>query len=125
MPCQDTWLESERATSDAQQRRQERVRNLAIYVNGCIPHKGKIGYDHQENTRFLCSTIKKMSQHQLDTIVYDGRIKEARDLADWWEEHQEMDRKREKEEGERARLRKLKKGALAKLTDEERAVLGI
>lgn len=125
MACQDTWLESERAADERQRRRKERVRNLAIYVNGCIPHKGKIGYDHQENTRFLCSTLKKMSKDQLDTIVYDGRIKEARDLADWWEEHQEMDRQREKEEGEKARLRKVKKDALAKLTLEERTVLGI
>lgn len=35
-----------------------------------------------------------MTEEQRNKYIYDGRINECRDIADWWEEHQEADRKR-------------------------------
>jgi hypothetical protein len=49
-------------------------------------------------TALLCSTIKNLSKTELDDIVYNGRNKESRRLADWWEKHQELDRLREQQE---------------------------
>jgi transposase len=125
MPCQDTWLESDRDYEIQHEIRVERVKKLTGYLARQLGLIHTPLHDHQENTRFLCSNIKKMNQRQLDTIVYDGLNKMARDLADWWEEHQEMDREREKEQQEKARERELRKTALAKLTDEERKILRV
>jgi cytosine/adenosine deaminase-related metal-dependent hydrolase len=43
----------------------------------------------------------------------------------WWEQHQEADRKAQEAKTEKARLAKIKKDALAKLTPEEKKILGI
>jgi hypothetical protein len=47
------------------------------------------------------------------------------EVRDWWEAHQEADRKAQEAKDERARKAKLKKDALAKLSDEEKKILGI
>ena len=43
----------------------------------------------------------------------------------WWEKHQEADRKAKEAEEEKLRNAKIKKQALAKLSAEEKKVLGI
>lgn len=43
----------------------------------------------------------------------------------WWDKHKELDRQQRAAEAENERKHKLKMGALAKLTDEERKLLGI
>jgi len=43
----------------------------------------------------------------------------------FWEKHKEFDRKRKAEQAEKLRLEEVKKAALAKLTNEEKAALGI
>ena len=43
----------------------------------------------------------------------------------WWKKHQEDDRRAREKAEARARREQLKQEALAKLTDEERKVLGI
>ena len=47
------------------------------------------------------------------------------EVREWWEKHQEADRKAKEAKAEKARLAKLKKEALAKLSDEEKKILGI
>jgi hypothetical protein len=41
----------------------------------------------------LCSTCRKMTKDQKDTIMYDGRSPKARKLADWWDLHKKQDKK--------------------------------
>lgn len=62
------------------------------------------------------------TNHQvLDLIDYaEAGIKRS-DLEVWWKNHQELDNRHREEE----RLKKVKKAALAKLSAEERKVLGI
>lgn len=43
----------------------------------------------------------------------------------WWDEHKRLDAIQRAEEAEQERKHKVKMGALAKLTDEERKLLGI
>lgn len=74
-------------------------------------------------TPTLCGLIKKMTSTQLDKIVYDGRKAEARQLAQWWEEHQKADERRQAEDAEKTAKEKLKKQALKKLTKAERKAL--
>ena len=81
--------------------------------------------DDDEGIVQLCGTLKRMSEDQINTIVYNARDKNARALADWWEEHQEIDAKRDQKEAEEDRKKKLRESALKKLTKEERKALGI
>jgi hypothetical protein len=64
-----------------------------------------------------------MTEDQLNTIVYNGRDATSRDLADWWDEHEEADRKREAKEQEQARQRALAESAMQKISREELAAL--
>lgn len=71
----------------------------------------------EDNTRTLCKLLKKASQKELTKLFKDARIKEARELAEWWEKHQELDKERE--------LSDRKKNILSKLTAEEIEILGL
>lgn len=74
----------------------------------------------------LCSLLRSLPDDQLEALVYNAKDKGARALADWWEEHQEVDRKRAQLAKEQAELEAFRAAALAKLTPEEQqAVLGI
>ena len=89
--------------------------------------KASIPYEQSldQNTARLCSKIKELTSEQLDRIVYDGRSAPARRLADWWDKHQEQDRKREAREAEQRYQQGLRKQGLAKLTNDERKALGL
>jgi hypothetical protein len=61
------------------------------------------------------------SVNPLDHIDYAEAGIKREDLEAWWKNHKMLDEKHREEE----RLKKVKKAALAKLTTEERKVLGI
>lgn len=42
-----------------------------------------------EATNILCSFCKKKG----DDFIYNGRFKEIRRLADWWDKHKEIDKR--------------------------------
>ena len=46
----------------------------------------------------LCKLCSDMSEDEQSRIIYDGRNPTARQLATWWDEHEEADRKRLAEE---------------------------
>lgn len=51
---------------------------------------------HLDNyTRSLCEILKDLNEAEQNRIIYDGRNRDARELAEWWEHHQEADKKRE------------------------------
>lgn len=43
-------------------------------------------------TPMLCEKIRALNEDELNQIVYNGRDKESRMLADWWDEHDKFDR---------------------------------
>jgi len=47
------------------------------------------------------------------------------EVREWWEQHQEADRKAREARERKAREAKIRKEALAKLTPEEKKILGI
>jgi hypothetical protein len=51
----------------------------------------------------LCGVLGKMSEKDIDAIVYNGRDPMARKLADWWEEHQREDWIRGEAEAKKAK----------------------
>lgn len=42
-----------------------------------------------EATRILCTFCRTVG----DDYIYNGRFKERRQLADWWDEHKEIDKR--------------------------------
>ena len=41
----------------------------------------------------LCDKIKSLNESEEETILYNGRDKDSRKLATWWDEHLEADEK--------------------------------
>ena len=82
-------------------------------------------YCKEDYVAELCSAIRALTQEEMDRIVYDGRNPEARKLADWWDKHQEADRKRQEEEECEQKRKDLRNAGLAKLTPEEIEALGL
>ena len=77
------------------------------------------------HTSWLCEELGNMSEENKDKIIYNGRNKVARQLADWWDKHQEADKKRERKEmKEKGELKEIGI-ALDKLTPRERELLKV
>lgn len=76
-------------------------------------------------TKMLCKLCKEMNSKQKSKIIYNAHSEESRKLANWWENHQLEDKRREEEEKRKADLDKLKKKALSKLTKKEIEILNI
>lgn len=126
MPCNSDYMEPTQAEINSKITAQ----NL-IYVYRCLGNKvpgkyieaAKHFYGDVSNLNNmvveLCAIIRGLTSTQLNEIVYDGRKKESRQLADWWEEHDAADRKREIEEYNKEREKELYEQAKAKLTGEE------
>ena len=55
-------------------------------------------YCNRDHTEALCFTLNNLSEIQIERIVYNARDKQARKLADWWEDHQAIDELRIKQE---------------------------
>lgn len=110
MPCNSDYLEP-----DVREVRSRELSELISYVIGTGEFEGwydtaKISvyisvyrepYGNvsllDEMTAFLCGVLGNMNDQQKARILYDGRNKMARRLADWWDEHQEADKLREEE----------------------------
>jgi hypothetical protein len=55
--------------------------------------KGQQGGD-QRLAPMLCEIISNLSQEHMERVVYNPHVRESRQLADWWERHQEADKQR-------------------------------
>ena len=97
MPCAEPNLDREDASV--------RVCKLLVYALPAMslpipPHVRTAAEDPygnagtvDEDTDMLCRLCRGMSELEKDRIIYNGRNPDARRLADWWECHQEVDRK--------------------------------
>jgi hypothetical protein len=96
---------------------------LDIPVSQKLREAAKNSYCTDDYVPVLCKTIRGMTEDQLNTIVYNGRDATSRDLADWWDEHEAADRRREAKEQERARQQALAESAMQKISREELVAL--
>lgn len=71
--------------------------------------------------RIACKAMTELikSGHADFLVLKDDEVRE------WWEQHQEADRKAQEAQLEKERREQVKKEALAKLSDDEKRVLGI
>lgn len=84
-------------------------------------------YAHASNViPTFCTHLEAMSDDELDVLLYsDARDRRRRAIADWWEKHQEADRKREARLDDERMLQQIRASGRAKLTADERKALGL
>lgn len=132
MPCDSSYMNPNQAEADSKHTCQL-LRYVFTELKRPVPDwVAKAAQEYYGNPIYLdeavvllCATISKMTQAQGDRIVYNARSKQSRELADWWEEHQAADRKREAREKTDRERQATKRRALAKLTPAERKALNL
>ena len=132
MPCNGSYHHMEPTAQEANKRK---VAQFLLYVYdelGIEEHTGNIETQAKDlygkgadRTDMLCKLIHEMCPDERESIVYDAHSKLARQLADWWETHLVLDKRRIKEEKEISEKEKLIKNARKKLNKKEREALGI
>ena len=129
MPCNDSQFLLEQTGSE---RQCQKAAQLLVYVREGMGlpvepwmSKAAAKYYCEEERAVpeLCRHLTEMDPILREKLVYDGKSKQARKLADWWEAHQEIDRRREAREKEQLERERLKAQALSKLSKEERIAL--
>ena len=73
----------------------------------------------------LCKVLTELDSSSRESLIYNSHDRTARDLANWWEEHQEADKARELHEIKKLSNAHIRAAALEKLTEEEKKVLGL
>lgn len=128
MGCRSDYLQQ----TDYEQRLQETaqllvyVKNeLGLKVGAELTNAAADYYCKADYVPELCNALRDMTAAQVAAVVFNARSKQSRQLADWWEEHQEADRARKAEEAKTRKDNALRKKALAKLTPAERKALGL
>lgn len=81
----------------------------------------KLREDHDKVTRMLCTLCSVLEERY--RTVWNNVV--SYELRDWWTAHQEVDKKRRAAEAFAKHQTDVKKRALAKLSDEELAALGL
>lgn len=132
MPCQSDYMQASGAELESR-----RVCKLLVYLLKCIDKnvpgwitdawKNYYGNANRldEATRLLCEHCRGLTEKEREKFIYDAHDKNARKLADWWERHQEWDRRRVSEEKEARKMVTTRERALRKLTIDEMKALGL
>lgn len=128
MPCNSDYLNPEQREIELQKTAVLLVRTLRLLgrkADAKLLRASRDCYCNVDYVSELCATITNMTKEEREEIVYDSHSVISRQLADWWERHQQADRERKQDEREEARLQKIREVALSKLTLAEIRALGI
>ena len=102
MPCNSDYL-----NPNHRERQLQRTAKLLIYVCQEMSQPVEPWIDDEaeniyaRDTRLvpeLCRVLRSLSPEDRERIVYNAHDKRSRDLADWWEEHEKVDKAREGKE---------------------------
>jgi hypothetical protein len=126
MGCRSDYLEANAAETNSKEAAQHLVyvmtklkQKIPDYVTKAASnYYGDVGKLNKMVVQ-LCDILTNMDEEIRDAIVYNGKDKQARQLADWWDAHQEADRRRIAKENLEKEQKALIKQAKAKLTPEE------
>ena len=80
-------------------------------------------YKAQANklARIACKAMEALEENGIEDFL----VLKDREVAEWWTAHKEADRKERERVAELERRKRIREEALAKLSTEEREVLGI
>ena len=101
MPCNSEYM-----NPNAKEKALQETAKLLVFVlgelNEAVPQHVRAAaenpYCSVDFVPMLCDRIRGMTCEQMTAIVYDGRNRMSRQLADWWEAHDQADRVRTAEE---------------------------
>ena len=132
MPCQSDYLqpsgqelESIRVTKLIKYLYENLGKGLPVWIKKASKeYYGNVNR-LDEATKMLCECCRSLTEKEAEKYIYDAHVKSARDLASWWERHQEWDARRTREEDETRKKIIAKERALKKLTNEEIEALGL
>lgn len=129
MPCNSDYMEPTRAelnSKETAQNLQYALTWLCKDVPEYVVTAANNSYGDQSKlnkmTVKLCETLRELESADavmFDQLVYNGRDKRSRQLAEWWEKHDEADKAREAQETVDSIRKKNVKSAMAKLTKDE------
>lgn len=108
MPCNSDYLQPSYREAEL-----ARAAKLMLYVANklgfqpaaALESDAKSLYGGADYVPSLCQAIRGMTPEQVNSIVYNAKDRTARDLADWWEDHQKADADREEKEARAIRER--------------------
>ena len=126
MPCRSDYMEpthKERLLQETAVLYAYALNELGEKVPDTVHQAATDQYCRVDFVPELCRLIRNMSGDECDRIVYNPRSKISRSLADWWEKHEEADRKRNAAEQAEIRRQDRYEQVIMKLSDEEIAVL--
>lgn len=100
MPCSSEYMEPTVA-----ERQRKHAAELLVFVKQKLglsvskeekaSAKSFYGEGGEKSMVKLCTILRGMTSEEEERVVYDARDPMSRKLADWWEEHQAEDAKRE------------------------------
>lgn len=126
MPCRSDYMEpthKERLLQETAVLYAYALNELGEEVPDTVHQAATDQYCRVDFVPELCRLIRNMTEDECDRIVYNPRSKISRKLADWWEKHEEADRKRTAKESEELLKQEFYERVIAKLNDDEIDVL--
>lgn len=126
MPCRSDYMEPnsrERLLPETAQLYGYVLVETNQRVPGAVADAANDIYCRRDFVADLCRALTDMDAETMERVVYNGRDRRARQLADWWERHQAADLARIQKETQEQREKKILTAALEKLTREEIAVI--
>lgn len=101
MPCRSDYMEpthKERLLQETAVLFAYALNELGEEVPDSVHQAALDQYCRRDYVPDLCRLVSEMTEDELNRVVYNPRSKISRKLADWWETHQEADRRRLAEE---------------------------
>lgn len=126
MPCRSDYLEPtqrERLLQNTAQLYAYVLAETGQRVPDRVQAAAGDSYCSDDYVSHLCDQLTHMNVDTRHRVVYNAHDRTARRLADWWEEHQAADHRRIAQEAAEARRQDQYEQVIAKLSDDEIAVL--
>ncbi len=95
----------------------------------CRDYESDNGYEMREHYKEQCDRLARIACAAMEELERMGKedflILKNQEVGQWWAKHKEADRKEKARIAEKERKERVKAEALARLTDEEKELLGL
>lgn len=95
----------------------------------CRDYESDNGYEMREHYKEQCDKLARIACAAMEELERMGKedflILKNQEVGQWWAKHKEADRKEKARIAEKERKERVKAEALARLTDEEKELLGL